>query len=160
MANSNQTFIAGAVWIGLIFHLAGAAILYQVWASDSFSSNAPAWVVVAFGVMFFNAGFVVSLMDSGFNSVRERAWFSYFHAATLLSIPLSFFGILNWVAFGPGEREFSGGIAIPFVAIDFGSVNQIFGRIVFGIPALLFDVVVVYIIYEGVKTVFQKWRSR
>src|SRR5262249_28838113 len=47
---------------------------------------------------------------------------------------------LDWIAFGPGERKFSGGIS---VGAGIGlplSVNETFGRVVFGIPAAIFDV--------------------
>jgi hypothetical protein len=64
--------------------------------------------------MFFNAGFVVSLMDSGFYPIRYRVWVASFHAATLFSIPLGFFGILNWMVFGPGDESLVGASRFPF----------------------------------------------
>ena len=44
---------------------------------------------------------------------------------------------LDWIAFGPGERKFSGGISL---GVDIPlPVNETFGRVVFGIPAAIFD---------------------
>ena len=89
----------------------------------------------------------VSLMDSLFNSFRERKWFSYFHALVLLSIFLIFPLLFNWVAFGPGDREFEMSISIPFLIFDFPRGDEIIGRIAFGIPALLMDAFLGYLVY-------------
>jgi hypothetical protein len=45
---------------------------------------------------------------------------------------------LDWIAFGPGERKFSGGISFGvYLPVP---VNETLGRVVFGIPAAVFDV--------------------
>jgi hypothetical protein len=64
--------------------------------------------------------------------------------------------LFNWVAFGPGEREFSVSISIPIIAIDFDRANQIVGRIVFGILALIMDVGLVYVMYRLIVDAFKK----
>jgi len=46
---------------------------------------------------------------------------------------------LDWIAFGPGERKFSGGISLAGIGLPL-SVNETFGRVMFGIPAAIFDV--------------------
>jgi len=57
--------------------------------------------------------------------------------ATLL---LTFFAAtFDWVAFGPGERHFSGGIGLGIGGVGF-SPGETFGRTVFGIVAVLIDV--------------------
>ena len=44
---------------------------------------------------------------------------------------------LDWIAFGPGERRFSGGISLGvYIPLP---VSETFGRVVFGIPAAIFD---------------------
>jgi hypothetical protein len=58
------------------------------------------------------------------------------------------------VAFGPGEREFSASISIPFLAINFDRANQIVGRIVFAIPAILMDIILLLVIYQMVAEFF------
>ncbi len=110
MSDKQSPYLKGAVWIGLLFIFAGAGVFFGVVTSDVESIDDPLWLPIGISIMFINAGIVVGLMDTGFNEVREKPWFSYLHAVLLLSIPLIFTAILNWVAFGPGEREFSGGI--------------------------------------------------
>lgn len=65
----------------------------------------------------------------------------------LLSIPLIFVFLFNWVAFGPGEREFGISISIPFLTFEFDRAIEIIGRIAFGIPALLMDAFLGYGMY-------------
>ncbi len=150
--NDGQTpYFRGAIWLGLIILIPITALLF---ASLRAESEAPRWIIILFLMMFFNAGLTLLLLDSLFNEIREEPWFAYFQAGVLLSIPLLFAILLNWVAFGPGEREFSGGVAIPFFAVSFGRANVILGRIVFGIPALLTDAFVGLVIAAAIKSYF------
>lgn len=59
-----------------------------------------------------------------------------------------FVGLFNWIAFGPGEREFtrgkSGSIGTP--------VSETEGRLVFGLFAGALDALILYGIYRGLKT--------
>lgn len=64
--------------------------------------------------------------------------------------------LFNWVSFGPGTREFSGGISIPFLTINFDQANEIIGRIIFGIPTLFMDLVLVLVIYQMIAEFFGK----
>ena len=106
--------------------------------------------------MFFNCEIVVGLMDSGFNEYRETWWLSSLHGMAGLSIPLIFIMIFKWVAFGPGEREFSGGISIPFLSISFDNANQILGRIFFAIPTLFMDLILFLVLYQVIVEFFGK----
>jgi hypothetical protein len=65
----------------------------------------------------------------------------------LLSIPLAFLTLFNWIAFGPGEREFSMSLSIQFLSFGLDCGSEIIGRIAFGIPALLMDAFLGYVIY-------------
>ncbi|HEY6722047.1 MAG TPA: DUF3592 domain-containing protein [Burkholderiales bacterium] len=47
--------------------------------------------------------------------------------------------VLDWVAFGPGTRQFGGGISFGILGIGFHP-GEIFGRTVFGIAAVCFDI--------------------
>ena len=127
MPDLPSTYFKGAIWISLPFHLMGAGVIFIILKTDLVSITTPEWIGIAMGVMFFNAGFVVGLLDTGFNKVRKNLWFAYFHGFALISIILIFTALLNWVAFGPGEREFSGGISIPFIAFSFGRANEFMG---------------------------------
>lgn len=58
--------------------------------------------------------------------------------------------IATWIAFGPGEREFSGGISLGPLAIG-GSTAPSLGRIVFGLSAVLLWALLAYVIQRWVK---------
>lgn len=139
MSKENAPYFKGAFWLGLLILIPSAWLLYKALTADSASLNAPKWIGVAFALMFFNAAITVTLLDAAFNKFRESGWFAYSQAGAILSIPILFALMLNWVAFGPGVREFSGGVGIPFIFLEFGRGNSIIGRIVFAIPALLLD---------------------
>lgn len=62
----------------------------------------------------------------------------------------------NWVVFGQGEREFSMEISNPFLSVYFDRGIEIIGRIVFGIPALLMDAFLVYVVYNLIVDIFKK----
>jgi len=156
MSNKNTPYFKGALWIGLLVLIPSANFLYTALTADAAELDGPNWVGVAFMLMFVNAGIMVVLLDSMFSPLHETVWFSYLHASILLSIPLIFTILLNWIAFGPGEREFSGGVSIPFFSISFGRADEIMGRIIFAIPALILDVIVVVSIVAVVKSLFDK----
>ena len=160
MPDKNPPCFKGAIWFGLVFLLAGGAVMMQALRVDAAEMNAPRWVGFAFGLVFFNAGLTVSLMDSIFNAYRESKFFSYLHALALLSIFLIFPLLFNWVAFGPGEREFSMGISIPFLSFDSGGGNEIIGRIAFGIPALLMDAVIGYVLFAFIVEANEKKKDK
>jgi hypothetical protein len=40
--------------------------------------------------------------------------------------------IFNWIAFGPGERRVSGGMALPFFWVSSSRIGEWTGRLVFG----------------------------
>jgi hypothetical protein len=58
--------------------------------------------------------------------------------------------ILNWIAFGPGERGFGGGLALPFVSVS-GPASEWTGRVAFGIGAVLVDVFLVWMTARGLR---------
>lgn len=51
----------------------------------------------------------------------------------------SFAWALDWIAFGPGERQFSGGASSAGIGIGFHP-SELVGRIAFGIGAVLLDI--------------------
>ncbi|RMF45889.1 MAG: hypothetical protein D6755_07350 [Anaerolineae bacterium] len=68
----------------------------------------------------------------------------------LLAIPF------NWVAFGPGERHFTGGVSLPF--ISFGSrPSETSGRILFGCVAGGMDLVLLWMLLLGIYRAL--WRD-
>lgn len=156
---NKKNFFKGAVWIGLIFLLAGGAVMIRAITFGMEDTTTPRWTGIIFGLMFFSAGITVGLLNSDFNDYRETWWLSYLHATALLSIPFIFLMLLNWVAFGPGAREFSMSISTPILFFAFDRANEIIGRIVFGIPALLMDAVLVFMLYQLVANIFRKQKN-
>ena len=69
----------------------------------------------------------------------ERAALTQVFGALLIT---SFAVTLDWVAFGSGERHFSGGISLGGLGIG-GRPGELFGRVVFGAGAVVFDIVAV-----------------
>jgi hypothetical protein len=82
---------------------------------------APGWVIVIAGLVFFLPGVMC---------VTGR-----FPFLTVVTFGL-FAALPAWIAFGPGAREFSGGIAIGPFALE-GRGLEIAGRVFFGIWAVL-----------------------
>jgi hypothetical protein len=68
-----------------------------------------------------------------------------------------FVAIGNWVAFGPGEREFTSSISLPFITFSKSGSGFNGGRIAFGIGALLADLVFLGMVYDLVKTSWKEW---
>ncbi|MBT3323349.1 MAG: hypothetical protein HN392_13775 [Anaerolineae bacterium] len=156
MSDKNSPYFKGAIWLGLVFLLAGGAVMIQSIRVGMTDATTPRWTGFAFGLIFFNAGITVGLMDASFNRYRESKIFVYFQATILLSIPLIFLVLLNWVAFGPDEREFNMNISIPFLSFDSARGSEIIGRIAFGIPALLMDAFLGYVVYGVVVDTYDK----
>lgn len=155
MSENKDLFMKGAVWIGLVILLPSAAGMFSILNADAETFDlAPRWIVFSAALMFINAGIAVGLMDSGFNEYREAKWLTYLQGMALLSIPLILAMLFNWVAFGPGEREFSVSISIPFLAIGFDRANEILGRIVFAIPALFMDLILLLVLYQMIAEIF------
>jgi len=67
----------------------------------------------------------------------ERAAMTRLFGALLIT---SFAVTFDWIAFGPGERHFSGGISLGGLGIG-ARPGELFGRALFGAGAVVFDIV-------------------
>lgn len=97
---------------------------------DPASVYAPAWVIHTLGGLFALVGLWIATAGTPVGEVLKH-----------VVGPASLFGllaVLHWIAFGPGVRRCSGGLALPFVS-TWGSVGDLECRIAFGYGALLFD---------------------
>jgi Ca2+/Na+ antiporter len=134
-------------WIGscmgaafaLIFLGAGLVIILtslDIIKTPEENFNAPRFVVLAAGMVFFLAGLIISL---GVIFSREELrlpimlWIQYLIS---LAIMISFCTPFLWAGFGSGEREFQTSTIIGPVATS-GRGNEGFGRILFGGVGLL-----------------------
>jgi hypothetical protein len=106
---------------------------------DPAKVHAPAWVLAIAGAMFIACGFVV--LANGF---QRAAWVGRVAGPCVL---LGLAAIANWVAFGDGDRHFSGGLEIAGTSAS-GPVNEVTGRAAFGFAALLLDLVTVVWIWQ------------
>lgn len=68
---------------------------------------------------------------------------------------LGFIATFNWIAFGPGERNFSKSTSIGssnVTSVKKGKASEIEGRLAFGLVAGLFDALILYGIYANIRT--------
>lgn len=96
----------------------------------------PTWVLAAAASMFSLAGVLILLIEN-----ERLAWLRNLVSWLLvvcLAIPF------NWVAFGEGERQFSGSSSF-FGFTSSGAAGETEGRIVFGFFALLMDLMVLLV---------------
>lgn len=130
-------------WFTAVFMGAGLLIVLMavdVIPIDPASLYAPRWVLATAGVVFVIGGVMAS--------VGQRHPLLNEGLAGLLIGCMAL--IATWIAFGPGEREFSGGISLGPLAIG-GSTAPSLGRVVFGLSAVLLWALVVYVIQRCVK---------
>lgn len=117
------------LWFGAIFLLAGgfiAAIGAGFIPVEPESVHAPGWVIIACGLVFAMGG-VMCYTESLGDNVNSL------FACVLL---VAFASVFSWVAFGPGEREFTGSGSIgPIAVVE--RVGETMGRIAFGFGAIM-----------------------
>jgi hypothetical protein len=110
---------------GGIASVVGISILaISIWADDA-GFHAPRWVVGASGAVFLLTGFMIV--------TQHRPMLGGFFRALMLT---AFGAVFAWVSFGPGEREFTSTVSIPFISLTRGS-SDLGGRICFAPGALL-----------------------
>ncbi|RME06051.1 MAG: hypothetical protein D6803_07470, partial [Anaerolineae bacterium] len=111
--------------VGLLVMLVGVGIIPVI----PESVHGPLWLLTTFGLMFLSAGLGLLAMsgEKGEDSLARHIlqWIA-------LTITIgSFSTLFLWVGFGPGEREFSGGLSLG--PLSFGqSGNEMIGRCMFG----------------------------
>jgi len=145
--------------VPFLFIAAGLAIVLvaaDVIPTDPRSLDAPRWVVAASGLTFFLAGVAMMVMPGA--SAGARGQVSWLGFLLVFGILGSMAAIANWIAFGPGERQFSGTISIPFIAITSGS-SEWTGRIAFGVGAVILDVMLVILTYGSLRALLGSGRD-
>jgi hypothetical protein len=115
--------------IGLLFGLAGLfpfLAAFDVGPLRQEDINGPPWLGAVAGGMFMLAGVAVSL--------GEKARDSLLSHVIALAIIAGFAAVGNWIAFGPGLRECSGGVSGFFFSSSY-DLGNIECRSAFGIGA-------------------------
>ncbi len=121
----------GGLALGLITAAMGLTVtglaLYR--GSHATQFTADSLMAMPAGLMFVFAGLLIGLPPK---YARSRSW--------LATLVVTCFAItFDWVAFGPGERQFSGGFGIGNIGIGFVPSETI-GRVLFGIFAVVLDI--------------------
>lgn len=130
--------------VGLITSAVGLFFVgLSIWGSGE-GFNAPRWVIAAAGGVFFLAGLSI---------VGQRyRFFNGFVVALMVTL----FGLaVTWVSFGPGEREFTSTVSVPFLSFSRSS-SELSGRICFAPGAILLDGMALYLWFR----LFKDWLLR
>jgi hypothetical protein len=136
----------GTMALGLFIILISANVI----PTDDSTFSAPRWLVGCAGLCFLLAGGAVALARPG-GPPGTVAANPYLGGAAALVLVV----ILNWIAFGPGPRHFSGGFALPFVSWS-SPPSDWTGRAAFGVGAFLADVFIACLLVRGVRNAFRR----
>jgi hypothetical protein len=145
-------FVSGT---GLLIVLVAAGII----PADERSFEAPRWVVGALGVTFVLTGLAMVTMPIGRPPApadQASPWSLLLGCAMVGLLAL----IFNWIAFGPGERRFSGGVALPPFWVSSSRIGEWTGRLVFGAGAILIDLFFVWAVVRGIRQLLRVRRER
>jgi len=143
-------FSSFAVCMGGFIFMAAQGVI----PVDPESFEAPRGVVAVMGAMFMLAGVAVAfqgLRQTPFGQTRLWAFLnSLLGMSVLLLLAIPF----HWVAFGPGERQFTETVSLPFVRFTAGSRVSL-GRVAFGGMAVLMDAVWLWGVFTAVRRFLQ-----
>lgn len=153
IAKSNLPWGILASGLGLFIILLSLDVIH----ADDSSFHAPRWVVAAVGLIFSLAGVLLAVSPSRSTTSQEaqsssittsdQAGIRFWLGAVVI---LLFALVFNWVAFGPGEREFQGGITVPFGLFSV-EVNETMGRAIFGIGSVMIDVIAAAVLWKWLR---------
>lgn len=128
-------YSAIAAAIGVYFGLVGLRLLPI--PGGSANLHAQLWLVFCIGLAFILAGAALFIQAVGHaNAAGELPaaapqWMRIAQFLAALTIFVLLGAIGSWVALGPGEREFSGSVAVG------GHAGGVVGRIVFGLGTVI-----------------------
>jgi hypothetical protein len=154
MPKSNYFYAALAAVMGLFFIVTGLRLLPLPGGPSNL--NGPHWLVLCVGLAFFLAGIAIAVQTAGHANTRTGdlpAEAPHWMAVVQYMIGFTIFcclgAIASWVAFGPGERHFSGTFVFASPA-----VNAIIGRTVFGIGAVIIWLCTAAVVAAGIRKFF------
>ena len=106
---------------GGVFLLTGTFIVLtsiDIFHTPDENFSAPRWVVTAAGMAFALAGLMVSINAAKDFSGADHRYLQWIYNALVILLMLAFTVPFHWVAFGPGEREFSSTVGIGPVSVS------------------------------------------
>lgn len=152
------------VVLGTLLLVSGLMILFIAleWIHvDPASIHAPRWVLGVCAVMFMTPGIaalyygVRNALGAGARSDRrtDGDGFSVVGWLTGLVIAGGMTVVAGWIAFGPGERTFSGSVGVGGVAVGGSGQSETLGRWVFGAGAVLVGLFTVWGLVYGLRRI-------
>ncbi|MEO8432123.1 MAG: hypothetical protein ABI592_11490 [Acidobacteriota bacterium] len=144
----------GAILLGIVVALTGIVIIGVAFFGKAEGFHAPRWVVgCAGGSFLFFGGWLAALYATGYDPTRDKETLPSAGVQSLVLIPgmLCFAAPFHWIAFGPGPRQFSSSLSIPFLTTRHAS-SGLSGRVMFGIGALLIDAILVAAVVGFMRT--------
>jgi hypothetical protein len=147
------------------FIVAGASGLFGV--DQHPADSEPRWIGIFCGAIFLAGGLAVIVqslpaakpMPDGSLSPDAPLWIQRISLALGLFIVGSFAAIFFWIAFGSGERHFSGGASFGGVQVG-GHANELFGRAAFGFGAVFACAMFLAFLVSGARRLLRRDNSR
>ena len=144
----NQLSPGGSIVVGLVCGALGLVIILValgVFGEGRPSDGTPPWVGVCAGLAFALAGLALMVGYGVAGGVGPDGdvppgtpFFVRLVQYTIgIGIIVMMASIGSWIAFGPGTRHFSGGGSVGGVSVGGGAASETFGRVMFGIGAVL-----------------------
>lgn len=146
MSSQLKSFLSNVVFGGIFV---GVGALIFLVAMDVINVppediHAPRWVLAVIGIVFSLAGAMV--MIQGLKTMMgDHPIFKWIYNGMVVIFMILFALPFHWVAFAPGEIEFSTSTSIPFVSIS-TSGSDLSGRLAFGCGAVLIDLLLINIV--------------
>lgn len=146
--------------MGTLFLLAGTGIVFVGldWIRvDPSTIHAPRWVLVVAGLTFAAPGattlyYGVRNALGGGASTSEGYPVAGWAAGMLIAA--GFTAIAAWIAFGPGERTFSGSVGVGGIGAA-TSPSETVGRWVFGFAAVLCGLITLLGLTHGIRGILK-----
>lgn len=143
MADRTQLSPGGAIVIGVFFGVMGTIVILiarGAFGPGHLSDGTPPWVGIAAGALFVLGGLALivgygvagGVAANGDLPPGTSRGVRFVQTALGLGIIALLASIASWIAFGAGSRHFRG--SGPFIS---GPVNEMLGRAMFGIGAVL-----------------------
>jgi hypothetical protein len=167
--SSQQLSLRAAIRVGILIMALGVAPILGALEiiPMPLTPGTPAWVGVCAGLVFILAGAAVingyafppadlkvrTTTESRRSGLAAKADGHYrYHLQNILGLVICaiFAAISGWIAFGPGERQFSSSISLPFYTSE-GRGGEWIGRAAFGISTLMCIVFVVVILVRSLR---------
>ena len=152
---SNYYWAAVAAATGAYFMVLGAGLLPIPGGPRNL--HGPQWLVACVGLAFFLASVAIVIQTLGHaNDVGDLPptaprWMGIAQYMMSFAIFACFGAIGSWVAFGPGERDFSGS----FLFFD-RTTNAAIGRTAFGIGAVIIWLCTAAVLASGIRRFFDR----